>query len=186
MLEERLGETSEEWLIPYITTMKNNLSILWGKAQPLRIWLKWFLPQPVRRPFRLLYKVGRYFPHQWHRVTQSPSDPRPTVTSDFRPYMPSFMMPMNGYDQPYRTPTSMTKGLHTTASTFADYTANTFLLTKASGSLKNNSGRTTQPLGMGFSFQVMLTFNTNSVMVMREKMDECNHDMVNLFSRQMS
>lgn len=43
-----------------------------------------------------------------------------------------------------------------------------------------------QPLfGMGFGSQAMPTFTINYVMAMRQQMDESNHDMVNLLTRQM-
>lgn len=50
---------------------------------------------------------------QSHYVT-----PRPTVASDFRPYMSSFIMPMTGREQPYGLPRSVMASLPTNASIF--------------------------------------------------------------------
>lgn len=96
------------------------------------------------------------------------------------------MTPMLGSEQPIGMPTSMMSNLHTNPSTFVGNVANAYLPLLASGSAIGNIGRTVQPqLRMGFSSQEIPTFTMNSVMEMRQQMDESNHDLVNTLTQQM-
>lgn len=108
---------------------------------------------------------------------------RPTMTSDFRPYAPSFTMPIFSHEHPYGMPPSMMAGLKTNVSTLGDNTTAAYSPLLASGLAISNLGRTTQPqLGMGFASKAMSTFTINSKMAMSQQMNESNHEMVNLLT----
>lgn len=69
---------------------------------------------------------------------------------------------------------------------FANNDVNSYSPLLASGSAIGNPDRTIQhQLGMGFGSPAMPTFTTNFVMVLRQQMDEGNHDMVNMLTQQM-
>lgn len=76
--------------------------------------------------------------------------------------------------------------LNINASIFNDNATTAYSPLLASGLAIGNPGRTIQSqLGMGFNSQVMSTFTTNYMIMMRQQMDESNHDMVNMLTRQM-
>lgn len=109
-----------------------------------------------------------------------------TMESDFRPHATSFTMHMPGREQPYRMPTLMMTSLQTNFLTFTDNKKTPYSPLLESASSINHLGRTMQPqLGMWFISQVMPIFTTNYVMTMRWKIEESNHKMVNLLTRQM-
>lgn len=109
-----------------------------------------------------------------------PVTPRPIMVIEVKPFITSSIMPMMGHDQPDGMPTSMMENLQTHPVTFADNITNTYSSIFASGSAIGNHSRTMPPyMGMRYGSQAMLTFMTNSVMEMRQQMDESNHDMIN-------
>lgn len=112
--------------------------------------------------------------------------PHLVVSSAFRPYVIGFMMPLNGHKQSYGMPTSMMANLHNITSTPTDLVVNTFSHMQGSESAVNNMGQINPPLGVGFSTQQMLNFTTNSAVVLRQPMDESNHEMVNRFAQEIS
>ena len=80
-------------------------------------------------------------------ITQSQQvTPRPVVSSNFRPYVPGFTMPMDGREHPYSMQTSVMESLDNSALAFTGPTVTTYSELQGSGSTVNNLGRTTQPL----------------------------------------
>lgn len=118
------------------------------------------------------------------RTHGQPVTPRPVGASSFRPYMTGFTIPMNGHEQPYGMPTSTMTNLHNSTSTFIDPMTTIILPLQGSGSIVDNLGRSTQPLGVVFSAQLP-TFTTNSTAVLRKQMDESNYEMVHMLAQHM-
>lgn len=118
------------------------------------------------------------------RTQGKPVTPRPVGPNSFRSYVTRFTMPMSGREQPYGMPTSTMENLHNSTSTFTYPMATIISPLQESGSAVNNLGRSTQTPGMGFSTQLP-TFTTNYVAVLRQQMDESNHDMVHMLAQHM-
>ena len=107
------------------------------------------------------------------------------MATEARPFATSFTMPMLGHEQPYRMPTSMMENLHTNSATSVNNAANTYSPILVSGPTIGNHDQTMPPqMGMGFGSQTMSMFTVNSVMKMRQQMDESNHDMINTLTQQ--
>lgn len=99
-------------------------------------------------------------------------DPRPFLT-------PSFTLPQVSRDYPYGMPTAMMAGLHSHASMFADNNATIV-------SLLNLYATSSPVINWSNNTTVMHTLTTNSMMFIRKQMDESNHEMVNMFTQQIS
>lgn len=96
-------------------------------------------------------------------------------------YVTGFTMQMSGCEQPYGMLTSTMANLHNSTSTFTGPMATIISPLQGSGSAVNNLGRSTQPPELGFSAQLPV-FTTNSAAILRQRMDESNHDMVHMLS----
>lgn len=94
-------------------------------------------------------------------------------------------MPLNGREQPYGMPTSMMASLHNTSSTFAELVVNATSPLQGFGSDINNMVRISQPLGMAFTIQTSNITNHYAA-VIRQQMDESNHEMVQMLANQMN
>lgn len=93
--------------------------------------------------------------------------------------MPSFTVPM------YRIlemPIEFMASMHNSNSAFGENPSSTFPHYQRLGPLANQFGR---PPGLGFSSQSIPTFTSSSVAVMRQQMDESNHEMVHMLTQQM-
>lgn len=82
-------------------------------------------------------------------------------SSAFRLYATGFTMPLNGREQPYGMPSSMTKNLHNTTTTFVGPMVNTFSPVQGSGSAVHNLGQINPPPRMRFSTQQMPNLTTH-------------------------
>lgn len=98
--------------------------------------------------------------------------------------MIGFTMIMNVRKQPYGMPTSMMANLHNSMSTFTDPMATIISPLQWPGPAVNNLGQSTQPPGVGFSAQLP-AFTTNFAELLRQQMDESNHDMVHMLAQHM-
>lgn len=124
-------------------------------------------------------------------ATSIPTTPRSTHTAIGDP-MPSyrlgFTMPLVYRDFLYGMPTAMVAGLHSNASMYEDNNAtitsplNSYV---ASGSTIGNPSQITQHEGTGFSLPDTYTITTNSMLSIRQQMDESNHEMVNMLIQQI-
>lgn len=114
-------------------------------------------------------------------ITQShPVTSRPIMETEARPFAINFTMPVLGREHPYGMPTSMMGNLQSNPVTIIDSAANMYSPILASGSAIGNHSQPMPPqMGMRFGSQEMPTFMMNSVMGMRQQMNESNHDMIN-------
>lgn len=77
----------------------------------------------------------------------------------------------------------MMTNLHNATSTLADPLVNTFSPLQEFGSTINNMGRINQPPGVGFSIQQMPNFTINSAAVLRQQIEESNHEMIHMLAQ---
>lgn len=104
-------------------------------------------------------------------------------------YMPSFTMLIVSRDSPYGMSTTMMSGLQRSASTCADNNAtitsplNPYV---ASGSSISHYDQATQHGGPLFSPPNMYILTKNSMLSIRQKIDESNHEMINMPTQQIA
>lgn len=109
------------------------------------------------------------------------------MRSNSTPYMPSFTLQIR--DHPFGMSTAVMGGLHTNSSMFSN---NAIVVQSplnhhlASGYAINNPIQFHQPqVGTMFASQPFPSITTGSIPVMRQQMDENNHEMVNMLTHQM-
>lgn len=102
----------------------------------------------------------------------------------------SFTLPISGRIQPYGMPIAMMASMHPSASTYVD---NAIIIVSPinpyleSGSSVHNNGRMTQQLGgLRYIPPGMPPITNTSLLSVRQQMDESNHKMVNILTRQIS
>ena len=106
-----------------------------------------------------------------------------TVSSE--QYIPSFTSPIRRI---YGMPPEFMANLHNSSSTFGSSSTfresplSAFQPYQGLGPLTNQLSR---PPGFGLSSQAIPTFTSSSVAVMRQQMDESNHEMVHMLTHQM-
>lgn len=122
-------------------------------------------------------------------ILTTPSSTHTTIGDPKPSYVLGFTLPMVFRDFPYSMPTAMMAGLHGITSTYVDDNATTMSPLNpyvASESIISNLGRITQPRGFRFAPPNASALTTNFMLSIRQQMDESNHEMVNMFTHQIS
>lgn len=107
-----------------------------------------------------------------------PQTPMPTMGTSGQ-YMPSFTVPLR---RTLGMPNEFMANMHNLGSTFGETSSLSFSHYQGLGPLASQFGR---PPGFGLSSQSVPTFSLSSVTVMRQHMDESNHEMVHMLTQQM-
>lgn len=103
----------------------------------------------------------------------------PTTMGTFGQYMPSFIVPMH---KTLGMPTEFMENMHNLDSTFGETSSSPFPCYQGLRPLATLFGR---PPGFGLAPQSVPTFTSSFVTVMRQQMDESNHEMVHMLTQQM-
>ncbi|CAI8593036.1 unnamed protein product [Vicia faba] len=101
----------------------------------------------------------------------------PPGTSGYGSYIPSFTRPMFGGERNYEMPTSLIE-----VSTFSKNMTSVFSPYHRPGPMGNQFGHPTE---LRFPSKEMPTFTTSYAAIMRQQMDESNHEMVNMLTQQI-
>ena len=117
-------------------------------------------------------------PSSSFRAQQMPVGTPPPVGNTSRPFVTNFTMPLPGREQPFGMPTSVMANLHNSPVVYSDSMANMSSPLQGSGYGGNMSRLNQQPL-------YMPAITNNSAQVIRQQMDESNHDMVQMLTQQM-
>lgn len=94
-------------------------------------------------------------------------------------HMPSFRVPIH---RTLGMPTEFMANMHNLGSTYSDTSSSSFPHYHGFGPLATPFGR---PPGFRLTSQSVPTFTSNSVVVMRQHMDESNHEIVHMLTQQM-
>lgn len=108
-----------------------------------------------------------------------PQTPTPTTMGTVGQYMLNFTVPMH---ITLGIPTEFMESMHNLGSTFGESSSLSFPSYQGLGRLATPFGR---PLGFELASQSVLTFMSSFVAVMRQQMDESNHEMVHMQTQQM-
>lgn len=108
-----------------------------------------------------------------------PQTPTPTTMGTVGQHMPSVTIPMH---KTLGMPVEFMANMHNLGSTYNDTSLSPFPRYQGFGPLATPFGR---PLGFGLTSQSVPTFTSSSVIVMRQQMDERNHEIVHMLTQQM-
>ncbi|KAI5416195.1 hypothetical protein KIW84_041300 [Lathyrus oleraceus] len=100
-----------------------------------------------------------------------PQTPTPTTMGTYGQYMPSFTVSVH---RTLGMPTEFMASMHNLDSTLGETSPSPFPRYQGLGPLATPFGR---PPGFGLTSQSVPTFTSSSVVVMRQQMDESNHEM---------
>lgn len=93
--------------------------------------------------------------------------------------MPSFTVPVH---RTLGMPTEFMASMHNLSSTFDETLSSPFPCYHGLGPLASQFGR---PLSFGLSSQLVSAFTSSSITVMRQHMNESNHEMIHMLTQQM-
>lgn len=106
-----------------------------------------------------------------------PQTPTPTTMGTSGQYMPSFTVPIYGT---LGMLTEFMKSMHNLCSTFGETSSSSFSHYQGLGPLASPFDR---PPGFGLASQSVPTFTLSFVAVMRQQMDESNHEMIHMLTQ---
>lgn len=108
-----------------------------------------------------------------------PQTPTPTTMGTMGQHMPSFMIPIR---RTLGMSMEFMENMHNLGSTYSDTSSSPFPRYQGFGSLATPFGR---PPSFRLPSQSVPTFTSSFVIVVRQQMDESNHEMVHMLTQQM-